>query len=299
MKKLLMIFIVMSLLPGLIGCEAAHSKIAVIPLSGVIQQESRLTLLGGTSITPGLVRQYLARAQKDPAVQAVVIQLNTPGGDVSACQEIVYELQRLKKPVVVSMQSIATSGGYYISAKARRIVALPTTLTGSIGVISEIPSLKGLFDKIGVKMDVIKAGKYKDMYAGVRDLSPEELQIMQDTTNEMYEQFIDIVAEGRRMDKSKVRELATGQAYTGKQALQLGLVDELGGLQTAIDSAAGIAGIKEPVVETYRQDSPGLLQLISNMSSGTAGGLLGIGTLSVENLMSLELLGNSYPRFSY
>jgi len=295
---LLMTLLVLSF-PVLVSCSGIENKIAVISLSGVIQEESRLSLFGGSAITPHDVRRDLQRAQKDITVKAIVVQVNTPGGDVSACQEIVYELERIKKPVVISMRSMATSGGYYISAKANKIVALPTTLTGSIGVISQIPNLQGLFDKVGVKMAVIKAGKYKDMYSGTRELTPEEVQIMQKITDEMYSQFIEIVAEGRHISRDRIEELATGQAYTGIEAKALGLVDELGGLQTAIDVASQLAGIQSPQIEYYQQEVPGLLKLLSSVGGINLETLTGSWPISAEQFVYLELLNNAYPRFLY
>lgn len=290
---------ILFVLPAIISCSAVESKIAVISLNGPIMEGSQSSLFGGRVITPESVRNDLLRARDDASVKAVVIQVDSPGGQVSACQEIVYEMDQFKKPVVMSLRGIAASGGYYISAKANRILALPSTLTGSIGVISEIPNLKGLFDKIGIKIEVIKAGKYKDMFSGTRDFTPEEVQIMQTITDESYDQFISVVAEGRHMEKEKVRELATGQLYTGAQAKALGLVDELGGLQAAIDSAAKLAGIESPRVEYYQAESPGLLKLLFSLGDGKLGNLTGGGLMTAETIVLMEFMEKPYPRFLY
>ncbi len=241
------------------SCTFAQNKVAVISLSGPIQSESSGFFFGGSVITPESVRTELERAKNDVSVKAIVLQINSPGGSVAASQEIVNQLELVKKPIVVSMSDLAASGGYYISAGADKIVALPGTLTGSIGVISEMPNLKGLFDKLGIDMQVFIAGKHKDMYAGLRELTPEEKVIMQDMTDQLYNQFVQVVAKGRGLSEDKVRELATGQLYTGIQAKELGLVDELGGLQTAIDLAASLAGISKPEVEYYKPQAPSLL----------------------------------------
>src|SRR4030043_392071 len=243
LSALLVLFIVAT------SCTLARNKVAVISLSGPIQYESYGFLFGGNVITPGSVRTELERAKNDDSVKAVVLQVNSPGGSVAASQEIVNQLELMEKPIVVSMSDLAASGGYSISAGADKIVALPGTLTGSIGVISEIPNLEGLFDKLGIDMQVFIAGKHKDMYAGFRDLTPEEKLIMQDMTDQLYNQFGKVVAEGGGLGEDKVRELATGQLYTGVQAKDLGLVDELGGLNTAIDLAASLADVKKPKVE--------------------------------------------------
>lgn len=282
------------------GNILGEDKVAVISLSGPIQSESTSGFLfGGSSITPQLVRSYLERARNDSAVKAVVLQVESPGGSVAACQEIVNEIAQLKKPVVVSFGTLAASGGYYISAKANKIVALPGSLTGSIGVISEVPNLEGLYDKLGIKMDVFTAGKYKDMYAGVREMTPEERVLMQDMTEQLYDQFVRTVAEGRGLSEDKVRELATGQLYTGEQAKALGLVDELGGLDTAVDSAASLAGVEKPKVEYYKPEVPSLLRSILEMSSSNLQDLVQVQSLGVEGVMVLQTLRNPYPQPEY
>ena len=235
------------------GCATIGGKIAVIPLSGVIVGASQQGLLTTGGITPGLVRDYLRRAEDDSLVRAVVLRIESPGGSAAASQEIAAEILRFKeetgKVVVVSMGDMAASGGYYISVYADRIVANPATLTGSIGVISQLIYIEGLLEKLGLEMEIIKSGEHKDM--GVRPLTDEERQIMQDITDELYEQFVGAVADGRNLPLTTARNLATGQLYTGGQALSLGLVDELGGLDKAIEVAASLAGVSAATVEEY------------------------------------------------
>ena len=262
MKRTITISLVMLLLLAMLipsGCMSitVKGKIAVIPFTGTITSQQG-SLFFGPTITPGLVREQLGRAEKDVVVKAIVLRIESPGGAVAPCQQILGEIERVKetKPIVVSMENIAASGGYYISTKADKIVALPGTLTGSIGVISQIPNVEGLYEKLGIKMQTFKGGKYKDMYSGLRELTPEEAEIMQRMTDEYYEQFVEVVAEGRGLSNEEVRSLATGQLYTGTEAQRLGLVDELGGLDTAIALAAGLAGVEAPEVEYYQ--APGL-----------------------------------------
>jgi protease-4 len=218
------ILIPLVLLPGL-----APDKVVVIPLSGSITTGGSSSS-SGSSITPGLVRSYLAKAESDPAVKAIVFRIESPGGEIEPCQEILLEIERAKetKTIVVSMGGMAASGGYYISTPAHRIVALPTTMTGSIGVISSAVNVEDLLEKLGIEIEIFKGGKYKDMYWGLRELTAEEREIMQEMVDEYYEQFIDVVAEGRGLSEDDVRELATGQLYSGSKAKELGLVDELG-----------------------------------------------------------------------
>jgi protease-4 len=281
------------------ACTMAGNKVAVISLSGPIQPESSGFLFGGTGITPQQVRSQVERAKNDISVKAVVLQVESPGGSAAASQEILNELGRLKKPIVVSMGDVVASGGYYISAKADKIVALPATLTGSIGVISEIPNLKGLFDKLGIEMEVFTGGEYKDMYAGFRELTPEEKAIMQEITDQIYDQFVQVVAEGRKMSVDKVRELATGQLYTGVQAKELGLVDELGGLNEAIDLAASLAGIEKPKVEYYKPETPSLLNALLGMGLQKLNSVIQVQSLGAEGIILLETLRNPYPQPEY
>ncbi len=281
------------------GCAAAKDKVAVISLSGPIQREAGGMFFGGEVITPEIVRQQLERARNDAGVRAVVLQIESPGGSVAACQEILDMLDKLERPVVVSMGDVVASGGYFISAKADRIVALPGTLTGSIGVIAQVPNIAGLYDKLGIKVQVFKAGKHKDMYAGLRELTAEEEALMQQMTEQLYEQFIDVVAAGRNMDKEKVRQLATGQLYTGEQAKALGLVDSLGGLDTAVAVAAELAGIKEPEVVYYKPSVPSFLETLLELGGPALADLFRTRLLGAEAVVVEKILSNPYPQPEY
>jgi protease-4 len=302
MKKIKAIISITALFGLLImstSCAFTENKVAVISLSGPIQSESSGFLFGGMTITPESVRTQLEQAENDIAVKAIVIRVDSPGGSAAASQEILYELEQVKKPIVISMGDLAASGGYYISAEADKIVALPSTLTGSIGVISEVPNLKGLFDKLGIDMQVFTAGEHKDMYAGLRELTPEEETIMQEMTDQLYDQFIQVVAKGRELSEDKVRELATGQLYTGVQAKELGLVDELGGLQTAIDSAASLAGIQKPKVDYYRPTAPSILDMLLGMGLQKLQNTIQVQALGAEGIIILKTLSNPYPQPEY
>lgn len=283
------------------GCTITgeENKVAVISLNGPIQAEGTGLFFLGSAITPQLVRSQLERAREDGAVKAIILQIESPGGNVAACQEIVNEIEQVEKPIVVSLGTLAASGGYFISAKADKIVALPGTLTGSIGVIAQVANVKGLFEKLGIEMEVFTGGKHKDMYAGLRELTPEEQELMQEMTNQFYDQFVRVVAEGRGLTEEEVRDLATGQLYTGEQAKELGLVDELGGLKTAIDSAASLAGIEEPKVEYYKRETPSLLSSLLEMNWQRLQSLIQMQSLGVEGIILLEILSNPYPKPQY
>ena len=274
------------------------SKIAVIPLSGTITIENS-SLFPGSAITPELVRDYLAKAEQDKSVKAIVFRIESPGGEIAPCQEILWEIERVgeAKTVVVSMGGTAASGGYYISTKADKIVALPTTMTGSIGVISQIMNIEGLLEKLGIEIETFKGGKYKDMYRGFREMTREEEEIMQGMIDEYYELFIEVVAEGRGLSKEEVRNLATGQIYSGTEAKELGLIDELGDLDTAINLTAEIAGIEDPIVEYYRKPGLTLRSLLGFVDAIRAR----ITGLSAQDMILLEILSYNYrqPLFLY
>lgn len=224
-------------------------KVAVISLSGPIADGEGGGLMASGGITPKFVRTQLDRARSDFSVKAIVLKVDSPGGSVGASQEIAQEIRETEKPVVVFMGDMAASGGYYISAPADKIVAKEGTLTGSIGVISQFMDLSGLYEKLGIKTETIKSGEHKDMFS--RELTEKERGSWQALSDELYGQFIEEVAEGRNLDVEEVKKLATGELFSGTQAKKLGLVDELGGYRDAIDLAAELAGIEEPVVEEY------------------------------------------------
>jgi protease-4 len=193
---------------------------------------------------------------KDPSVKAVVLRIDSPGGAVAPSQEIYEEVRKavVKKKIVVSMGSVAASGGYYIASPATRIIANPGTLTGSIGVIMEIPNFQGLMNKLGIKTEVVKSGRHKDIASVFRSIGKEEREILQGVLDNVHEQFIKAVAEGRKMLREDVKKIADGRIFTGEQALAAGLVDELGNLEDAVKAAAKLAGIKgEPVVVSKKE----------------------------------------------
>lgn len=207
---------------------------------------------------------------KDNSVKAIVVRVDSPGGGVVPSQEIYGEVKKaaLAKKVVVSMGSVAASGGYYISAPASRIIANPGTITGSIGVIMEVPNLKGLMDKIGVKTEVVKSGRHKDLVSLFRGIGDEERMILQSVMDDVHDQFITAVAEGRKMSIEDVKRLADGRIFSGRQALKMRLVDELGDLEHAIASAAKMVGIEgEPEVVRKKEKSR-ILEMLSEKITG-------------------------------
>ena len=193
------------------------------------------------------LRHYL----KQDGIKAVVLRVDSPGGIVAPSQEIFEEVRKFaaKKKIIVSMGSLAASGGYYISAPATMIYANPGTITASIGVILKLSNIEALMDKIGIKSYTLKTGKYKDSGSPLREFSPEDRAMLQSVIDNTHEQFIRAVAEGRKLPIEEVRKIADGRILSGEQAKGLKLVDRLGTLQDAIEEAGKLAGIKgEPEV---------------------------------------------------
>lgn len=181
----------------------------------------------------------LRRLKENEDVKAVVLRVNSPGGSAFGSEQIWYAVTELKKekPVIVSMGDYAASGGYYISCNADSIVADPTTLTGSIGIFGMFPNVKGLTDKIGLSFDVVKTNTYSDFGMMGRALNDGEKALMQNMVNEGYELFMKRCAEGRGMTTDEIKKIAEGRVWTGAKAKELGLVDELGGLDKALEMA--------------------------------------------------------------
>lgn len=220
-----------------------RGNIGVITLTGAIAEGSA-DAFGGFAITPAAVHQLLASAEADPGIAAVVLRIESPGGSVAASQEIGAMIRDFPRPVVVSMADGVASGGLYISVFADRIVAQPGTITGSIGVIMSHLYLGGLYERLGIQLEVLTAGEHKGM--GLEPLTPESKRLLQEFLDDLHLQFIEAVAEGRNLDLQEVREMATGEIFTGRQAQALGLVDRLGGLDLAIEEAAELAGVADP-----------------------------------------------------
>lgn len=253
MKKILLIFlgllillIVFSLFYALVQKRipfGESNQVALIRVEGMIM-DSKDTVA------------ELKKYAKDPFIKAIVLRIDSPGGAVVPAQEIYKEIRKAaqKKNVIVSMGSVAASGGYYIASPATKIIANPGTLTGSIGVIMEVPNVGGLMDKLGIKTEVVKSGRHKDMASVFRGIGKEERAILQDVLDNVHEQFIKAVAEGRTMLYDDVKKIADGRVFTGEQALTVGLIDELGSLEDAVHRAAQLSGIEgEPVIVSKKE----------------------------------------------
>lgn len=234
---------------------AGRDAVAVVYVEGAIQSGDGGGVFSSEGAHSDRIIQYLRQAGDDRSVRAVVLRVDSPGGGVTASDEIHNAVVKLKetKPVVASFGSLAASGGYYISAPATKIVSNDTSLTGSIGVITVVPNVKELLEKLGVEMLVLTSGPHKDETSGLRPLTEEDRAILQGIVDESYRRFVTVVASGRGMPEEQVRRLADGRVYTGRQARAAGLVDQAGDLPEAIDLAAQLGGIKgTPRVVRYR-----------------------------------------------
>jgi len=248
---------------SIISPQEFGDAVAIIRVEGTIDTGSTLNPFGGGVYSEDII-SYIHRADEDPSVKAIVVRINSPGGAVVASDEIYSELSKVDKPVVVSMGDVAASGGYYVACAADYIFANPATLTGSIGVYSEVPNAEKLMKKLGIEVLIIRSGSSKAAGNLFERMSEEDVAILQAMVDEIHGMFVDIVAEGRGLPVEKVRELADGRGYTGKQALELGLIDELGNLPEAIDYAARAGGITgKPRIMDY-QAAPSLWQLLTS-----------------------------------
>ncbi len=266
-------------------------RIVVITVSGAIGVDAGSGLFSDELSHEQLLSQ-IRQAAGDPQVKAVVLRVESPGGGVVASNEIYQELQKLRdaeKRLVVSMGSVAASGGYYIATPGERIYANPDTLTGSLGVIISLLNVEETFDNLGLRQIVFKSGELKDIGSPTRETTPEEAAIFQAIIDEAYQGFVDVIEKGRGLPRDVVLQLADGRIYTGRQALALDLVDELGNLDAAIAGAQELAGLERALVVRYR-GSPSLrdLLLLGVAQSQAASDPLGLRTLIAPQTPRLE-----------
>lgn len=214
--------------------SGSGDKIAIVEINDVIMSSEKTV-------------EELKKFRQDKSIKAIIIRMNTPGGGVAASQEIYEEVKKTRdsgKIVVVSMGSLAASGGYYISMGANLIVANPGTLTGSIGVIAQFISIKDLADKLGINQTVIKSGELKDAGNPFRDMNDKDKAYFQDVVDNSFGQFLDVVSKERKMTRDKLMQYANGRVFTGLQAKEYGLIDSLGTFEDAVRITARLAGIE-------------------------------------------------------
>jgi protease-4 len=243
--------VVMTVILNLFGPSTSFSfgnKIGVIPIEGTI-------------VDPEPIISQLLEFKKDRRIKAIILRVNSPGGGVAPSQEIYREVRKTikSKKVIVSMGNLAASGGYYIASGASKIVANPGTLSGSIGVIMEFLQVEDLLKKIGVGLEVLKSGEFKDIGSPHRKMSERDRNLISELILDIQNQFVEAVARGRNLPVEKVREIADGRILSGARCKELGLVDALGNFQDAVDLAKELAGIEGEVTLVYAKKSRGRL----------------------------------------
>ncbi len=246
--------------------------VAKIEVRGQISAREATGLFAPDSASAEQIISELEAIREDGNAKALLLDIDSPGGTAIAAEQIHDELLRVKDagiPIVVTFGSSATSGAYYIAAPADVIVANPGTVTGSIGVITQVPNMEELYEKIGIEMQTITTGEFKDMMQPARPLRDEEIELIQDLQDETYEEFVDVISAGRDLSESEVRELADGRIFSGRQAVENGLVDELGDHRDAIQIAGELGGLgDDPDVRDYSPSPPGFWDVFLGVTSG-------------------------------
>jgi len=257
---LLILIVIVGLFLAFKGAPSFPSgnRIGIVEIKGLIS-ESDNTL------------KHLRQFSRDDSIKAIVVRIDSPGGAVGASQEIYRELKRIskQKPVVASMGSVAASGGLYVALGASKIVASPGTVTGSIGVMIQIPNVQKLLERVGVEATVLKSGPFKDTGSLFRPLTEEEKKVLMQTIDDIYNQFVRAIVESKGIPEEQVRSFADGRVFTGKQAHEYGLVDQLGNFEDALRLALKLAGLSGPPQLVYpKEEKPWLKWLMTkNMAS--------------------------------
>ncbi len=239
------------------GLKSKTHSIAVVEMEGAI----------GPRIKPSEFVKLLRSLEENSHVRAVVLDIDSPGGSAPGSNYLYLAVKALaaKKPVIAFIRGVGASGAYMLACPATKIIAIPSAIIGSIGVISMRPSIFEAMERIGVQMNVTKSDRLKDMGSMFREATDEEKQKEQELVDDLYDQFLDIVAEGRGMDKDRAKEVATGEVYTARRCIDLGLVDELGDLERAIDLAAELGGApRHPI---WIKPKKGLREVLSSMTA--------------------------------
>jgi protease-4 len=279
-RKKLIVAVVVLLVPVLLACGLVGAgqtlasfrgggQVGLISIEGAIVSSSGSGFALGGEASDRRVIAELEAAEADRNISAILLYINSPGGSVVASDEIYRALTRMEKPVVAYAGEMAASGGYYVACGADRIVAHPSSIVGSIGVISQVILLEELLDDLGVDIETIKSGDAKDMGSPVRPLTEEERAFLQAIVDQSYQLFVDVIVESRGLSREEVLAVADGRVLSGQDALELGLVDELGGLREAVLAAGELAGISgEPEVVSIGQPPSFLEILLSALWEG-------------------------------
>lgn len=269
--------------------------IAVFDVEGTIQDTGEASLLSSETYNHRAFMDKLKMAEENDDIKGIILRVNSPGGGVVESAEIyekILDIKKVKKPVYVSMGSMAASGGYYISAPADKIYASPETMTGSLGVIMQGYNYEKLAKKYGVEFQTIKSGPHKDIMSPTREMTGEEREILQDMIDNSYDQFVKIIADGRGMTEKEVREIADGRIYDGRQAKENHLIDDFGHLDDVIAAMKTDIGDKDAQVIRYT-DEAGFGSLFSMGAQKMLGN-------DVETAVLTKILSSSNsPRLMY
>ncbi len=279
-------------------------KILIIEVSGLLtssQPNDMLDRLFNRPSLPTRFKEELTKAAEDDHVKGIVLRINTPGGTVTASDILYHEVQEFKKehkiPVVASIMDLGTSGGYYLAAASDRIVAHPSSVTGSLGVIMLTFNGSGLMEKIGIEANAMTSGTYKDMGSPFRKMTATDRAIFQSVIDSFYQRFLEVIEAGRpNLTKEKIRQLADGRIYSAPQAKKAGLIDDIGYLDDAIETAKQEAGLKEATVIMYERAGGYHPNIYSQFSGGGPSTSLMIPKLDAVSLATI--LGGS-PAFMY
>jgi protease IV len=269
--------------------------IAVVDVEGTIQDTGEASLLSSATYNHRAFMDKLKMAEENDDIKGIILRVNSPGGGVVESAEIhekILDIKKVKKPVYVSMGSMAASGGYYISAPADKIYASPETMTGSLGVIMHGYNYEKLAKKYGVEFETIKSGPHKDIMSPTREMTGEEREILQNMINNSYDQFVKVIADGRGMTEKEVREIADGRIYDGRQAKENHLIDDFGHLDDVIAAMKTDIGKKDAQVIRYT-DEAGFGSLFSMGAQKMLGN-------DVETAVLTKILSSSNsPRLMY
>ena len=277
-----------------------RDKILIIDISGIISDEGKhgLGFLSDEPNTVCRIKEELTTAAHDDRIKAVILRINSPGGTVTASDILYHEIEQFKKasglPVIACIMDLGASGGYYVAVSADKIVAHPTTVTGSIGVIMLHLSVGGLMQKIGVADTSIKTGEHKDMGSPFKTMTEEEQKIFLGVLDDMYQKFLAVIVKNRPgLSMEKLRPLADGRIYTARQALEFGLIDHIGYLDDAVSLAKEASGLMAARVIIYHR--PGAYKNNIYSQLGTPG----IGSFNLINVDLKTLVKSGAPSFMY
>lgn len=273
---LLVVSIVFAVVPG---SWPAADRVAVLPVEGVITSDEEF-------------REELDRFLDDSSVRAIVVRINSPGGSVAPSQSIYQELRDAREagvPVIASIGSVGASGGYYVALAADTILALPGSITGSIGVIMQLPNTEELMDKVGVSVEIVKSSEHKDLGSPFRPLGEKDRAILESMVDDVYDQFVAVIKAERGLSDTQLRGLADGRVLSGRQAVEAGLVDRTGNLSDAISLAGRMSGLgDDPEVVRPPEPRPSLLDVI-----------LGARTSALVERLGSEVARLEGPRLRY